>query len=95
MPHILKYAQQRILRSKRKQQPKKIYLSNPSRIFKIEQMEMVLWLIKLVYFFDSPLLQFDVSHFKLGLYIQFMAHDSIQNCSIHISSLRILHNDLV
>ena len=31
-PDILKYAQQRMLRSKRKQQPKKSYLSNPSRI---------------------------------------------------------------
>ena len=54
VPHILKYAQQRMLRSKHKQQPKKSYLSNRSRIFKIEEMEMVLWLIKLVYFFYSP-----------------------------------------
>ena len=51
VPHILKYAQQRMLRSKHKQQPKKSYLSTPSRIFKIEEMELVLWLIKLVYFF--------------------------------------------
>ena len=28
----------------------KPYLSNPSRIFKIEAMKAVLWLIKLVYF---------------------------------------------
>ena len=69
-------------------------LSYPSRIFKIEEMEMVLWLIKLVYFFVY-LLQSDVSHFNLGLYIQFMAHDSMQTCSTHISSLGNLHDDLV
>ena len=51
VPHILKYAQQRMLRSKHKQQPKRSYLSNPSQIFEIEEMEMVLWLIKLVDFF--------------------------------------------
>ena len=29
----------------------KSYLSSPSRIFKIEAMEAVLWLVKRVYFF--------------------------------------------
>ena len=32
----------------------KSYLSNPSRIFKIEAMEAMLWLTKCVYFFYSP-----------------------------------------
>ena len=31
----------------------KSYLSNPSQIFTIEEMEAVLWLIKQVYFFHS------------------------------------------
>ena len=32
----------------------KPYLSNPDGIFKTETMEAVLWLVKCVYFFDSP-----------------------------------------
>ena len=31
----------------------KSYLSNPSRIFDIEAMEAMLWLVKRVYFFNS------------------------------------------
>ena len=32
----------------------KSYLTNASRIFQIEAMEALLWLIKRVYFFDLP-----------------------------------------
>ena len=79
------------------------YLSNPIRIFEIDAMEAVLWLVKCVYFFDSPSI-FTIMFTMFSLYVYYMftisslcVHYMFTICSLYGSFLThlVCHSDEV